>query len=171
MLRYPHLLLLGASGLNLALLFAPVAYASNFRTNIYAEVFGSWATVQSATQINSIDQFIHGHQDVFIAMYALACICSTIGLWFILFFKRGDAAKIKILPVATVLQVGQLGLGLLLVFHSRSLVGDAAPQYLEFGFHRELLFHGFILGFTLSARRRYRKAHALATLDSKKGTD
>lgn len=156
--RAPHLLMLLAATLNGVMLFAPVAYASNFRSNIYAEVYGSWVNVVKALEPQSKPELIWFYEDIFLLLYSAFAVLGAGWLLFILFFQKGDAAKVKILPSATVVQLIHLGFGVLLYFHADSFVGVAAPEYLESSFQRELSLHVFIILFTISCRRRYRKA-------------
>lgn len=157
--RAPHGFLLLATLLSLALLFAPIAYAANFTTNVYAQLFGTWAQVEHTLQPGA------GHwttytcfEDPLHLLYAAAAAATMLFMLYTLLFGGNDERRIRLASWGALLIVVQVGASLLLLLHVPSYAGGALPDDLERGLNREWAFHFFALLFVLNARRRYRLA-------------
>jgi hypothetical protein len=157
--RAPHGFLLLATLLSLALLFAPVAYAANFTTNAYAQLFGTWAQVEHTLQPGP------GHwttytclEDPLHLLYATAAAATLLFLLYSLLLGGNDERRIRLCSWGALFVLVQIGASLLLLLHVPSYVGGALPDDLERSLNREWAFHLFALLFVLNARRRYRLA-------------
>lgn len=142
------------------MLAAPIAYSANFRTNTYAEVNGAWVVVERlvghGTTSSSTVPF---YADFFVGGYVVITVASTAMLLYTLLLGGDDRRRTFLLVYSTGLLFFQLCWGLAVYFHANDFVGAAAEGYVENGIQREFSLHFFILLFTWSAKRRYRKAY------------
>jgi hypothetical protein len=157
--RVPHGFLLLATLLSLALLFAPIVYAANFQTNVYAQLFGTWAQVENTLQPGAGHWVTYScFEDPLHLLFAAMTAATLAFLFYTLFWGGNDERRAKLCAFGALFVLGQVGASLLLLLHAPSYVGAALPANLERGFNREWAFHFFALLFLLNARRRYRQA-------------
>lgn len=157
--RAPHGLLLLATLLCLALLFAPITYANNFTTNVYVTLFGTWAKVENTLSDAPGNIITYTcFEDPIHLLYAALTAANLIFLLYTLFLGGHDERRARLCALGVLLVFCQMGASLLLLFHAPSFVGTALPGDIERGFNREWAFHLFMLFFLVSARRRYRQA-------------
>lgn len=157
--RSSHWLLLLATLLTLALLFAPVTYASNFSTNVYAELHGTWGTVEN-TLLSGPGRWVTYtcFEDPLHLLYAAVTLASLLFLTYAVVLGGHDERRARLCGFGVLFVLGQIGASLLLWLHVTSYVGAALPENLESGLNREWAFHLFILLFLLRSRYHYRRA-------------
>lgn len=153
--RTGNLYLLLAGALSVALLFAPLAYASNFAAHLHASIYGSWVEVEHSLGHGVI--FARHHWLPGLPLhYPYVVLGGMAALWGIMAVLAGDAGK-QAARIRTMryLALGHLLFGIVLRLLATSHVGDSdLPGAVTAGFQREFLLHGFVLYFQWRAWRR-----------------
>lgn len=147
--RIANLYLVMAGLLSGALLFAPLAYASNFTMRVHASIYGTWVVMDK--DMGSGVDFVSTRYLLQVPLhwpYAVLGATLCLGLIVIAFFNRDDFRKLK--RARRMLWLGGLHVlagALLRVFALQYVGTDTASHNLEAGFQREFLLHFFVLYF------------------------
>ncbi len=142
-----HLVLAGL--LSGAMLFAPIAFASNFSANVHASIYGTWVV---------LDQDVGAGVDFVTKRYLFqlplhlpyAILGGLVCFWLLamVWINRDDISKRKALRSIFALAVLHAGFGILIRLFATNHVGQATNELsLESGFQREYFLHLFILYF------------------------
>jgi hypothetical protein len=154
-----NLYLLMAGLLCVAMLFAPLAYASNFPAKIHASVYGVWVVVDKdmGSGANLVTRLGLASLPFHIP-YALTGLVSALGLSGLVFYNRDLDRKLKgafyLLTVVIVQLVSAVVIRILAVQH---VGGNGYGPGIESGFHREIVLWFFVLYFLWRCIRRLRK--------------
>lgn len=120
--------------LSWGLLFAPLAYAANFKDSVYAWLHGSWITI---TAENGSDHLLF-YQNI--GLFAYTVLAAGIGgtLLMLIFYPVDPIRKRRILLIAMLVMGGLLLLGFLLKSQLPNFLGSAPPE--DMGLHFEMQF-------------------------------
>ncbi|HEX2898154.1 MAG TPA: hypothetical protein VHS96_00390 [Bacteroidia bacterium] len=142
-----HLVLAGL--LSGAMLFAPIAYASNFSERIHASLYGSWVVLDRDMGAG-VDFVTTRYLPQLPLHYPYAILGAVLFCWLLalVWLNRDDVRKQKALRLIFGLAVLHAGFGALIRFMALLHVGDGhVADSLDAGFQREYLFHFFVLYF------------------------
>jgi hypothetical protein len=142
-----HLVLAGL--LSGAMLFAPIAFASNFSANVHASLYGTWVVLDQ--DLGAGVNFVTTRYLFQVPLHLpYAILGGLVCFWLLamVWINRDDVSKRKALRSIFGLAVLHAGFGVLIRLFATSHVGVSTNELsLESGFQREFLFHLFILYF------------------------
>jgi predicted outer membrane lipoprotein len=165
--RAINVYLLLAGCMSLAMIFAPLAFASNFHDNVHASIYGSWITiehemVEGANQI----EWLAFYKLPFNLVYSLVSLSCGFYLLAAMFYNHDDQQKRKRVLRAFIFVFFQLVFAVVLRLLARQFVGTSPDaRDMESGFQREFYLHLFSLYFI------YRCSRKLGTLLAKRRVD
>jgi ABC-type Fe3+-siderophore transport system permease subunit len=154
--RAANIYLLMAGLLSAALLFAPLAYASNYSSKIHASIYGTWVFLDHDMGAG-MDDIRHRYllQLPLHWPYALMGAALAVLLVMLAFYNRDGEQKKKWGRFLLIGVMVQIGFGVLLRVFALNHVGDSNfESSLESGFQREFLLHFFVLYFVWRFLRR-----------------
>jgi hypothetical protein len=154
-----NLYLLMAGLLSGALLFAPLAYASNFPAKIHASVYGLWVVVDKdmGSGVNLVTPL--GLASLpFHFPYAVTGLVSALGLSGLVFYNRDLERKQKGVFYLLVVVIAQLVSAVVIRMLALQHVGGTGyGSGIESGFQREFVLLFFVLYFLWRCIRRLRR--------------
>jgi hypothetical protein len=156
--RAANIYLVMAGVLSAALLFAPLAYASNYSSKIHASIYGTWVVLDHDMG-SGMDDIRHRYLLQLPLHFPYAILGAALAILFILlaFYNRDDARKKKWGRILLGMVALQIGFGVLLRVFALNHVGSSSfASSLESGFQREFLLHFFVLYFVWRFLRRLR---------------
>jgi hypothetical protein len=157
--RAANIYLVMAGVLSAALLFAPIAYASNFSTKVHASIYGTWVVLNH--DLGSGVDDIRTRYLLQLPLhypYALLGAGLALSLVALAFYNRDPDQKRKWVRILMLMAVVQAGFAVLLRVFAMSHVGSSPfESNLESGFQREILLHFFVWYFVWRCMRRLRK--------------
>lgn len=154
--RGANLYLALAGLLSGAMLFAPIAFASNFASGLHATVYGSWLVLEQSlghgvTTASSRTILQLPLQMPYAALAVIGCLLS----WILVFVNANGERKHVWIGRAMMLALVHLFWGALVRYLATTYVGTASlAADIEGGFQREFLLHFFILYFLWRAWRK-----------------
>lgn len=160
LLRGVNLYLAAAGLLSAAMLFAPIAYASNFAAGLHATVYGAWVNLEHSlghgvTTSTTLTLLKLPFQIPYAILAVLACLLA----WVLVFVNANAERKHTWIGRALILAAVHLMSGALVRYMATGYVGETdLPGGLEAGFQREFLLHLFVLYFLWRAWRKQSKA-------------
>ena len=159
-LRGVNLYLGLAGALSGAMLFAPIAFASNYATGRHATIYGAWVAIEQ-----SVGQGVTAPSSLALLElplhipYALMGAIGMLGAWVLCFINRNGEAKLLWMGRVFMLAfVCMLWAVLLRYLGSSHVASDGGLDALDSGFQREFLLHPFILYFLWRAWSKQSKA-------------
>lgn len=155
-----HNLYLAMAGmLSAAMIFAPIAYASNYESLSHVTIFGSWITIdRPLIEGSKAVEFRYLFQLPLNMVYVAISAALAGGLGFLALYNRDLSKKRKWLWWASGLAVLQVLFAILIrIFASVFLDNIESVDNMEFGFMREVYFHLFIIYFLFRATIRMKR--------------
>lgn len=136
--------------LSFALLFAPLAYASNFASKIHASIYGTWVVLDKdmGSGVDFVTKRFVWEMPLHYP-YALLGLTLSVLLFRLVLVNRDDVKKQKQAKVLLYLALLQLGFAVLLrVFATQHVMpANLDSDLVEAGFQREILLHLFVFYF------------------------
>jgi hypothetical protein len=157
--RKQNYLLFLAAGINLSLVFAPLAYAANYSRNVYAWLHGSWIIIEKTDPFGGADNYssVSFTGDFLLFLFVLLAVAIGGVLAGLIFVNQRPRLKQRTLLLLLAGIVAQALVALALRFRLTDYLGEAVPGDLESHLELQYWLHAFVLMFTwwawLSVRR------------------
>jgi hypothetical protein len=151
-----NLYLASAGLLSGAMLFAPIAYASNFAAGIHASIYGAWVQLETSmghgvSLPTTIPLFDLPWHLPYAALGLVGLICCLV----LCFINKAGERKQLWIGRCIMAAFGQMFWGVLLRMMAGNHVGySALPDSIDIGFQREMVLHLFIIYFLWRAWRK-----------------
>lgn len=157
--RAQNLYLLFALGINISLLFAPLAYAANYDKSIFAWLYGSRIVIEDANPWAGTANFEHvsWNEDALLGTFSALLLLMALILAFTILFNADDQKKFRLMLYSLAGLGIQIVLAIALRSGLESYVGQASPADIESHLEAQFYLLFFPIIFCLWAMSRNRK--------------